>query len=498
ARVVSNSQGTDVTVTSDLKGLASTLPTPAAKTAEEARALTIRIERPGQDAELANATLEGGLHWRSSRYAPGGADRWQVALKMGAPIAGEPARDGLRLYGAAPVLDADAWFGVFTQPRPAAAMATPPGPRPGGLELRGIDMRIGRARYLNRDFVDVAARLDRNGPRWEGSLESPLVAGTLQWYPEGKGRLVARLSRLSVPESKALPSTLAPESAEADLPAIDVQAEKFDFRGYYLGRLDMQAQNVGDEWRIDKLDIDNDHAHFRSSGGWRRTGTGAITSLSIALDSDNLNALMGQFGWGDYMKRGSGKLAGTLAWPGLPHEFSTSILSGGFKVEAKRGQFAKLEPGAGKLLGLLSLQSLPRRALFDFRDVFSDGFAFETIEGDVKVARGILVTDNFEISGPSAFVSLSGDVSLPLETQRLTLRVVPEVGEGMALAATLLGTPVLGLSTLLVSKLLRNPFGKAVAYEYQVTGSWDNPSVTRLSAPPAPPAKAAVAAEAQK
>jgi uncharacterized protein YhdP len=70
---------------------------------------------------------------------------------------------------------------------------------------------------------------------------------------------------------------------------------------------------------------------------------------------------------------------------------------------------------------------------------------------------------------------------------------VPEVGEGMALAATVFGTPVLGLSTLLVSKLLRNPLGKAVAYEYQVTGSWDNPVVKKISAPPPPSAKAATA-----
>jgi len=133
------------------------------------------------------------------------------------------------------------------------------------------------------------------------------------------------------------------------------------------------------------------------------------------------------------------------------------------------------------------LQSLPRRATFDFRDVFSEGFAFERIEGNVKIARGILLTDAFEISGPAAFVTLSGEVSLPQETQSLTMHIVPEVGEGIALAATLVGTPVLGLSTLLVSKLLKNPAGKLVAYEYYVTGSWDNPQVTRLSAPPAAP-----------
>jgi uncharacterized protein YhdP len=172
-------------------------------------------------------------------------------------------------------------------------------------------------------------------------------------------------------------------------------------------------------------------------------------------------------------------------------------------VKAKGGQFAKLEPGAGKLLGLLSLQSLPRRVTLDFRDIFSEGFAFETIDGQVKIARGILVTDSFAINGPAAFVSLSGEVSLPRETQSINLRVVPEVGEGAAIAATVLGTPVLGLSTLLMSKLLKNPLGSMVAYEYQVTGSWDNPVVTKISAPPprtpatAAPAQAA-AAEAQK
>jgi uncharacterized protein YhdP len=124
----------------------------------------------------------------------------------------------------------------------------------------------------------------------------------------------------------------------------------------------------------------------------------------------------------------------------------------------------------------------------DFRDVFSEGFAFERITGDVKVARGLLLTENFEISGPAAFVTLAGEVSLPQETQTLTMRVVPEVSEGVAIAATLIGTPVLGLSTLVVSKLLNNPFGKVVAYEYHVTGSWDNPSVTRSGSAPTPPA----------
>ncbi len=496
ARVLSGSKGTDVTITSDLKGLASTLPEPLVKTAADARPLEIQVQGVGTEGELALATLAPGVHWRSRRFAPGGAERWQVALKMGAPVTHETARDGLWLYGEVPTLDVDAWLAVFAQERRSDVL------KPGeelaqGLELRGIDLKMGRVRYLGREFAQMSVGLERRGAQWNGNLEGPLVAGAVQWTPEGKGRVIARLQRLAIPEAKDVPQSAPAPSADADLPVLDVIAERFDFRGKALGRLELKAQHAGEEWRIDHLDLTTDHSKFRSSGGWRRTGAGSITSLAVKLESENLNALMSQFGYGDYLKRGTGSLEGTLVWPGFPYEFSPGILSGTFKVESKRGQFAKLDPGAGKLLGLLSLQSLPRRAMFDFRDVFSDGFAYDGIQGNVKIARGILLTDDFQISGPSAFVSLSGEASLPQETQNLTLRVIPEVGEGMALAATLLGTPVLGLSTLLVSKLLKNPFGKAVAYEYQVTGSWDNPVVTRLSAPAAA-AKAAASVEAQK
>jgi uncharacterized protein YhdP len=260
-----------------------------------------------------------------------------------------------------------------------------------------------------------------------------------------------------------------------------------------MGRLELMAVHAGDEWRIEKLDITNGQSRFHSTGAWRPTGNGSFTTLDLKVDAGNLNALFAQFGYGEYVKGGRATLEGRLAWPGFPYDFEVGKLSGNFRLDARDGQFAKIEPGAGKLLGLLSLQSIPRRVTFDFKDVFAEGFAFGSITSNVRLARGILLTDDLEINGPAAFVSMSGEVSLPQETQKRPLRVVPEVGESVALAATLIGTPVLGLSTLVVSKLLQNPLGKVVAYEYQVTGSWDNPSVTRVSAPP-PKAAAAPSA----
>lgn len=502
ARVLSGGPGVDIALTSDLAGMASRLPPPLDKPAAAVRPLTIRMGQAGSASEVVTAELEGNVHWRSSRTsASADADRWQVALKMGGPLRDEPVRDGLWLYGKADALDADAWVAVFPDaPRaPGAAASTD------GFGLRGIDMRMERVRYLGREFREIAARLEHTPNEWRGTLEGPLIAGTVQWQSEGRGRLSARLARLTIPEPP--PDAGSAQPAGHDPPALDIEAERFDFRGRTLGKLEVKADYerrdgaADEEWRIARLDITTPHSQWRSSGGWRRTGAGSLTTLGFRLESSNLNSLFGVFGYGEYLKRGTGSLNGTFAWPGFPSDFATSILSGHFEVKASRGQFAKLEPGAGKLLGLLSLQSLPRRVTLDFRDVFSEGFAFETIDGQVKIARGILVTDAFAINGPAAFVSLSGEVSLPRETQSINLRVVPEMGEGAAIAATVLGTPVLGLSTLLMSKLLKNPIGSMVAYEYHVTGSWDNPVVTKISAPPpsppAAPAKSATA-EAQK
>lgn len=494
ARVLSGRQGTELTVSTDLKGLEVRLPEPLGKGADSPRAFTLQIARLGTDSEVTTATLAGGVHGRFSRVA--GTGRWQAALKSGAALSDEPVREGLWIYGEVPSLDVDAWLNAFAPLKRDDSPATT-AQRPAGMELRGVDLRMGRVRYLGREFAQMQAQLERNASQWSGKLASPLVAGEVRWNPEGKGSVFARLERLAIPESTAQPPQ-DPQAANADLPALDVVAERFDFRGRLLGKLELKAEPAGDEWRIDRLDITTGHAQFKSNGVWRRTAAGSITTLGLRLDVANLNALFNQFGYGDYLKRGSGQLEGNLVWPGLPSEFSLSNISGTLTVDARAGQFAKIEPGAGKLLGLISLQSLPRRALFDFRDVFSDGFAFERIHGAVKVARGVMLTEDFEIRGPSAFVSLVGEVSLPQETQALTLRVVPEVGEGMALAATVFGTPVLGLSTLLVSKLLKNPIGKVVAYEYQVSGSWDNPLVTRTSAPNAKALSAAPAAATQQ
>lgn len=477
ARVVVGGEDTQLRIESTLQGLAIGLPEPFAKRADEARPLAVTIRRLGRDDEETVARFAENVHARIGRRTVDGEERWNAALKFGAPVSAEPVRDGLWLYGDLARFDLDAWREALAGPGALAEGRA-------ALELRGLDLRFGRLRYTGRDILALSARLEREGAEWRGTLASPTIAGEITFDPSGRGRIAARLERFAVGAGSAgaagpeLPST----PSDQDLPALDIVAQRFEFRGRWLGRLELVARADGAEWRIDRLDIANDHARFASTGAWRRTAAGPLTQIDLKLETRNLSALLAQFGYGETVKGGEAKLEGRLVWPGFPYEFTTGALSGSFRVEAAKGQFAKIEAGAGKLLGLLSLQSIPRRFTLDFGDIFSEGFAFDRVAGDVRLARGTLLTRDFEIAGPAATVTLSGEVSLPLETQSLALKVVPEVGEGVALAATVLGTPVMGLTTLVLQKLLQNPLGKAVSYEYLVTGSWDNPAITRLGA----------------
>jgi uncharacterized protein YhdP len=139
-----------------------------------------------------------------------------------------------------------------------------------------------------------------------------------------------------------------------------------------------------------------------------------------------------------------------------------------------------VDPGAGRLVGVLSLQSLPRRINLDFRDVFSQGFAFDEIVGQVHLERGIAYTKDLRMNGPAAKVSMSGLVSLAQETQSLALKIEPRLEDTVAVAGAILGGPAVGLGTLLANKMLKNPIGQAVGFEYTVSGTWKEPVITKV------------------
>jgi uncharacterized protein YhdP len=248
-----------------------------------------------------------------------------------------------------------------------------------------------------------------------------------------------------------------------------------------MGRVELLARHEGTDqrsWRIDKLAMTNSDSALSATGLWKQ-GEGSRTSLAIKLEVSDVGQFMDRIGYPEHLKAGKGKLEGTLAWNGDPVNMDYATLSGALQMQAEDGQFLEIEPGIGKLVSLMSLQMLPRRALGDFRDVFSKGFQFDRIASSMDIARGVMSVKEFHMRGPAADVNMTGQVDLSLETQNLNVKVIPQLGDTASTVVGLLN-PIAGVATLIAGRLMKNPLGKIFAFDYTITGTWTDPKVEKL------------------
>jgi uncharacterized protein YhdP len=198
------------------------------------------------------------------------------------------------------------------------------------------------------------------------------------------------------------------------------------------------------------------------------------------MEINDAGHLLDRVGFEKALRGGKGRMEGDLQWKGLPTAFDFPTLSGNVNLRINSGQFLKADPGVAKLLNVMSLQSLPRRLTLDFRDLFSEGFAFDSIASTAAITRGVLKTDTFKMRGVNAVVLMDGMVDLNEETQNLNVIVIPEINAGGAsVIYGLAVNPVVGLGSFLAQLFLRNPLSQALTQEYVVTGPWKDPVVKK-------------------
>jgi len=486
---------------STLKGTAIDLPAPLGKAAGEI--VPLKVARRGNAAQPAEDTLtvtygQVGRLLLHRKLATDGAtvDRALFVLgRMADGAAPERAdRPGLWVRGALPLLNLDDWLALRRRTGPLPTTRD-------SLEVAGIDLDVNVLEAVGRRFNDMKVSARRSKDDWQLDMRAKELAGSATWsapVPDApNGRLSARLARFLPPGAAELArwkgapaatSTKVEAGIDNPWPEIDVRAEAFYVRGRDAGQLEFVAHPRGTEWRIDKLALENDGGRLDASGRWQSAGKDQQTRLDIALSVTDAGKFLSRIGYLDAVQNAPTKVTGTLEWAGAPSEFDYPTLSGAFRIEVGPGRFTRIEPGIGKLLGVLSLQSLPRRITLDFTDVFSEGFAFDDITGDVRIQSGVLKTSNLRLAGPAAKVEISGDVDLASETQHLAVRVLPSLSASISTGAALLflANPIIGAAigagSLLAQKVLKDPFEQMFSYEYQITGSWADPVVTRPGA----------------
>ncbi len=505
-------QRLDVTLDSSLAGIAIDLPAPLQKVASEVLPLRVAISPVGQfdsanQSEEIRFSLGRAISARYLRQRPAShGSSWRLVRGgIGVNTAPPLIDSGVGLSVNLSAFNADTWrtllSGIGAEPAGSSEVSS----INQFLTVDTVNLHAGELTFAERTFENAAVGANRVRGGWQFNISSDTLVGRATWedpwVERGAGKISARLTTLKVEQREASDMTelLSGKKSFSELPGLDIIADNFELRGMRLGRLELVATNAGlastpgREWRISKLGISNSGATMRASGRWIASRNESQSSLNYELDITDAGQLLDRLGFERTLKGGKGKMDGELSWRGDPTEFDFPTMSGNLSVKITGGQFLKAEPGVAKLLGVMSLQSLPRRLTLDFRDVFSEGFAFDSIASTATITRGTLKTDSFKMRGPNAVVLMDGSVDLTKETQNLNVVVIPELNTGGAsVVYGLAVNPVIGLGAFLAQYFLKNPVSAALTQDYQVTGPWKDPVIKKVPARRKPAEPAAV------
>lgn len=506
-------QRPELTIESTLAGVALDFPAPLQKSANEIFPLRVMMQplpssdSAGLQTEEIRVSLGRNLNARYLRQRPNTRAAWRMVRGgIGVNTVMPQPDNGLALHLSLPSLNADAWRSTITDlttetgndntaaNAPGAGQGTPAGSdyaafvTPDAINLRATQLTI-----FDRTLDNMVLGASRQRSGWKFNIQSDEVVGQASWEDpsseRGAGKITARLSSLKIERSSDAEVTelLSGKKSTAELPGLDIVADSFELRGMKLGRLELAATNAaimtpGREWRISKLTLVNPDATLRATGRWLVNASDGQSSLNYEMDINDAGRLLDRVGFEKALRGGKGRMEGDLSWKGSPTAFDFPTLSGNVNLRISSGQFLKADPGVAKLLSVMSLQSLPRRLTLDFRDLFSEGFAFDSIASTAAITRGVLKTDTFKMRGVNAVVLMDGTVDLNEETQNLNVVVIPEINAGGAsVIYGLAVNPVVGLGSFLAQLFLRNPLSQALTQEYVVTGPWKDPVVKKAT-----------------
>ena len=510
----------ELSVMSNLQGLALNLPAPLNKRAETVQAFRLDTALVRESLQpAANGQLR--LQDRLTLDLPGVAAlvylrdlsgptprvlRGSIGVGLAPqetvllPLSGVAANINLNRA------DVDAWSSALSKAAGTPLSATEAAARapdvadastalsylPTILAVRAQQLIVG-----GRQLHNVVMGGFREDSLWRANVQAKELNGYLEYRQPseaGAGRVHARLARLTIGPAVASEVEALLNEQPASIPALDIVVEDFELRGKHLGRMEVEAINRGAtarqpnarEWRLNKFNLIAPDAVLTASGNWASLpgpggGTGPrLTALNFKLDIADGGELLTRLGMKDVVRKARGKMEGQVAWAGSPLSLDYPSMTGAFTINMESGQFLKADAGLAKLLGVLSLQSLPRRLTLDFRDVFSDGFAFDFVRGDVTIEHGIASTNNLQMKGVNAAVLMEGRADIAKETQDLRVVVVPEINAGTASLIATVINPAIGLGTFLAQWFLRRPLTEAATREFHIDGTWDDPKVTRV------------------
>ena len=454
-------------VESDLVGIELGLPAPLAK--ERGGSLPLRLSADtatvGRRIDLRLGQL---LHLDARLASPGRPLVGAIALGGASP---EQLPDaGLVVTGQVPALDLGGWLAL--DDRTDASVASDE-----KIAWPRVILRAGELGVLGRGFRDVDLQMQPGADGVEVRLAGPDIEGTISWGTAAAGRVVrGRFARVHVPPAGAgagLGASLPPSA----IPALDIATDDLRVGRSVLGRTRLISHPKEGAYHIATFESRSDAFELDATGDWRRAEGRDESDLDIELRADDLGRMLESFGFAGLIEGGRTTATIDGRWEGSPAAFALERIDGTLDVDVEAGRILDVDPGMGRLFGLLNLREIPRRLILDFRDFFSQGMRFNSIQGRFALNVGDAYTDNMVLKSPSADILITGRTGLIMRDYDQTLEVSPRMGGTLPVVGAIAGGPAGAAAGLVVQGLLR--IDNAAKIIYRVTGPWDEPVIIK-------------------
>lgn len=465
-----------IQVESDLFGMQSDLPAPLGKSDEESLPMTLNIEFPVKEQITAAGTFADDLSWRANFLKADGAwDFDRGVLAVGGEEPRDPEVRGLHIHGLTPDLDLHAWL--------AAGRS---GDRQMGLgdRIRSIELDVNRFYAIGQKFTDHRITVNRGGAGWRVELIGEQADGLVTVpYDFNSGRpMTLEMERLILPGDDDIEDADSNLLDPRVLPGISIQAQEFGIGNRRLGQLEAEFEKTNRGLEASKL-VTTDATYTISGGaGWivdAYEESGQRTFFDAELKSTNAQQTFNRLDYEPGIIGDSLAIDLSVGWAGGPRKDFMGLINGEVSVSLGAGRLVDVEPGAGRVFGLMSFTALPRRLALDFRDVFDTGFSFDSITGSFRLVNGEAFTCDLTVAGTSADVGIVGRTGLVARDYNQSAIVSANVGNTLPVVGGLIGGPQVAAALFVFSQIFRKPLKDVGQAYYSVDGSWDEPIIDR-------------------
>jgi uncharacterized protein YhdP len=366
-----------------------------------------------------------------------------------------------------------------------------------------ISMNIDHVDAYQQTISGLAFTAERAAQDWRISLHSDQLKGNINWPHNLASDAVLMMDfdyvyintiknvpieEEAVEQEKLVAEKVAhtqPQPLTSLWPSINFHTKQIHIDEMKLGELNLQASRHEKSWVVDAAILKSDTINASVKGQWQQLERGNESHFKVNASSDDFRGLLADLGYQQVAEAERVDIRADLSWPNSPLDFSRDASIGQLTLDVGKGRLVEVEPGAaGRIFGLLSVATIPRRLALDFTDLFGKGFSFDAINGSFGIEHGITYTDDLSMKGQSATIDVVGSADLVGKTYDQTIKITPNVSATLPFAGAVAGGPIglaVGTGILLFDKIAGELFGQEIvnliSYSYKLNGPWDDPQL---------------------